>query len=92
METVMVQFEQTGPPPSLEQVRDLLGLQPGEIDTQFGVIATDPEQGLYAVLIAAAARKRVESVLADRSHSSAEGIFSNPQIEPFGPPEGKRPS
>lgn len=87
METVMLQFKHPGSAPSLDEVRRLFKLEPDEIDAQFGVVATDPSQGLYTVLVAAKARKRVEAVLDARPRDPAEGIFANPRIEPFGPPE-----
>ncbi len=86
METVMLQFRHQGLAPSLDEVRRLFDLGPGEVDAQFGVIATDPAAGIYTVLVASAATKRVEAVLATRSRDPAEGIFANPRIEPFGPP------
>jgi hypothetical protein len=85
--TVMLQFKHEGLPPSVDEVRRLFDLKSEDIDTQFGVIATDPAKGIYTVLIDAKTRKRVEAVLATRPHDPTEGIFANPRIEPFGPPE-----
>ncbi|MFN8493788.1 MAG: hypothetical protein U0350_39665 [Caldilineaceae bacterium] len=87
MPNVMFQFKHQGPVPSLDEVRKLFNLKPHEVDPQFGVIATDPTEGLYTILIDPKASKRVEAALATRAHDSAEGIFANPRIEPFGPPE-----
>jgi hypothetical protein len=88
METVMLQFKHQGSaPPSVDEVRRLFDLEADEIDTPFGVIATDPAEGIYTVLVAAKASKRIEAVLANRVRDPAEGIFANPRIEPFGPPE-----
>lgn len=87
METVMLQFKHQGSAPSIDEVRRLFDLKPNEIDTQFGVRASDPTSGLYTVLIDAKANKRVEASLAARPSDPAEGVFSNPKIEPFGPPE-----
>jgi hypothetical protein len=68
-------------------VARLFNLKTDEIDPDFGVIATDPAEGLYTVLIDARASKRVEAVLATRPCDAAEGIFANPRIEPLDPPE-----
>lgn len=87
MQTVMLQFKHKGPAPSVDEVRKLFNLDVGEIDVQFGVIATDPTEDLYTVLVVAKASKRIEAVLATRPRDPAEGIFANPRIEPFGPPE-----
>lgn len=87
MQTVMLQFKHQGSKPTVDEVSSVFDLKSDEIDTQFGVIATDPENGIYTVLIDAQASKRVEAVLATRPHDPAEGIFGNPRIEAFGPPE-----
>jgi hypothetical protein len=87
MQNVMLQFKHQGPAPFIDEVRRLFNLQVNEIDTQFGVIPTDPAEGIYTVLVAAKASERVKAVLASRPRNPAEGIFANPRIEPFGPPE-----
>lgn len=84
MQTVLVQFKEPGPTPSEAEVRRLLDLNEDELDTQFGVIPTDPNEGVYAVRVSQLASKRVESALAARPSDPAEGIFSNPRIEAFG--------
>ncbi len=83
----MLQFKQPGPTPSMDDVRRLFNFKAGEIDPDFGVIATGPTEGIYTVLVDANASKRIEAVLATRPPDPAEGIFANPRIEPFGPPE-----
>jgi hypothetical protein len=83
----MLQFKHPGSPPSVAEVCRLFNLEPDELDVQFGIIATDPADGLYTVLIDAKALKRVEATLATRPREPGEGIFANPRIEPFGPPE-----
>lgn len=87
METVLLQFKHHGSMPTLEEVRRLFHLEADEIDTQFGVIATDPTEGIYTVLVNAKASQRVQAVLDTRPPHPGEGIFSNPRIEPFGQPE-----
>ncbi len=87
MQTVMLQFKHQGSAPSVDEVRRLFNLEADEIDTQFGVVATDPTEGLYTVLVAATASKRIEAVLNTRTRDAAEGIFANPRIEPFGTPK-----
>jgi hypothetical protein len=83
----MLQFKHKGPAPSADEVRRLFHLEADEIDAQFGIIATDPTEGLYTVLVDAKAKKRIETMLETRPRDPAEGIFANPRIEPFGTPE-----
>ena len=63
MQTVMLQFKHQGPAPLIDEVSRLFNLQVNEIDTQFGVIPTDPAEGIYTVLVAAKASERVKAVL-----------------------------
>jgi hypothetical protein len=87
MDTVMLQFKHEGAPPSIDDVRRLFNLAGDEIDETFGVVPIDPAENLYAVLVSNNVRDRVEAVLNTRSRTAAEGVFANPRIEPFGPPE-----
>lgn len=66
---------------SLAQVRESLGIDAEEIDDDFGVIAVEPEKNLYAVLVEQDTANRV------RDTKGVDGPFSNPKIEPFGPPQ-----
>ncbi|HEV2895344.1 MAG TPA: hypothetical protein VG411_16445 [Actinomycetota bacterium] len=66
---------------TLEEVRRLLGLAAEEVDPAFGVVNISPAEHLYTVLVDEAAAARVgDSEL-------VEGVYGNPRIEPFGPPE-----
>ena len=87
MSTLMLQFKHTGPAPTVDDVRRLFNLEANEIDSAFGVIATDPDQGLFTVRVAPTAASRVRAVLATRRRDSAEGLFADTPIAPFGPPE-----
>lgn len=84
MSGAMLQFRHRGATaPTPAEVRRRFGLADGELDPEFGVIATDPGAGLYTVLIAAAAVDRVARSLA--GDDPAEAVFANPPVEPFGP-------
>jgi hypothetical protein len=63
-------------------LRRLLGLAPEEVHAAFGVVAVSPAEHLYTILVDQAAGARV------RSAAPVQGVFGNPRIEPFGPPEG----
>jgi len=66
---------------SMGEVRKKLGIGPEQIDESFGVIDVAPQEHLYAVLVD-------EDVAAEVSGKpDVEGTFSNPKIEPFGPPQ-----
>src|SRR5439155_1242976 len=51
METMLLQIRHRGSAPSVDDVRRLFNLKTNEIDTSFGVVATDPSEELYTVLI-----------------------------------------
>jgi hypothetical protein len=80
---VLIQFKEPGPTPSTEDVCRLLNIKDDELDPTFGVIATNPDEGIYAVRVATPATKRVESALAARPSDPAEGVFADPRIEAF---------
>jgi hypothetical protein len=82
--TLMVQLCLPGAHPGLAEVAETLGLDSGELDPDFGVIATDPARGLYAVRIAAEAAPRAREALAARGIGGPEGVFSDPGIDPAG--------
>ena len=66
---------------SVENACELLGIADDAIDRDFGVIEVSPGENLYTVL--------VEATVAEGIHTSEDtaGPFSNPRIEPFGPPQ-----
>ncbi len=77
-------------PPTLQEVCEKYGLRLDEVDAEFGVIAIDPEADLYTILVDETASWRIGG----QGGSDAEGWqgpFSNPRIEPFGPPKGRPP-
>jgi len=84
---VLLQFRHSGSVPTVEDVCRLFNLHAWEIDPDFAVIATDARDQLYTVRIDARAAKRVQTVLATRRPDEAEGVFGDPRIEPFGPPQ-----
>lgn len=84
MVKIMVSFEVAGVAPTVEELKERFGLNDEEIDASFGVVEIDPETHTYTILVDAAA---AEKVRAGGSISKVEGPFSNPRIEPFGPPE-----
>lgn len=86
MADLMLQFHHAGGKPTLEQARELFGLEAGDVDESYGVAATDPANGIYVVLVKPEADAKVRSSLAKRPAHSKEGLFGNPRIEPTGPP------
>jgi hypothetical protein len=66
---------------TLEDAREQLGLDEGELDEDFGVVEIDPEQHSYTVLVEKQVAERITG------QPGVKGPFANPPIEPFGPPE-----
>lgn len=79
MARVMVTLRLDPEQASLDEVRRLLGLAPEEVDPRFGVVS--PAEHLYTILVDQEAAARIADA------PQVEGVFSNPRIEPFGPPE-----
>jgi hypothetical protein len=72
-------------PPTIEDAARQLGVPVVAVDRVFGVVTIDPKQGLYSVQVDAA------QLPADASSDDFSGPFSNPRIEPFGPPRDVPP-
>jgi hypothetical protein len=82
MSKVMVTVKLDPEHASVESARDLLGIDDDAIDRDFGVIAVSPEEDLYTVLVDAGVAEGMQG------GEGVAGPFSNPRIEPFGPPRG----
>ena len=76
--TVMLTVKLPPAEATLAEACRRLGLGDDEVDHDFGLVAVDPDGGVYAVLVAAEASARAAEV---------SGPFANPPIEPFGPPD-----
>lgn len=81
MANVLVTVKLGSAQPSLEEVARHLNVSQTELDPDFGVVLIDPENLTYAVMVDERA-----AVDAAKSEGAA-GPFSNPRIEPMGPPE-----
>ncbi|WP_405485641.1 hypothetical protein [Nocardia sp. NBC_00511] len=71
---------------TLEVALRTLGLPASDVDTAYGLIALDPEQGLYAL--------RVTDSAATRLTAAAEPditVFADPRIETSGEDEQDQP-
>ncbi|MEV7006789.1 hypothetical protein [Streptosporangium sp. NPDC051022] len=64
---------------TLEQAMDRLGLSSEEVDTGYGLVLIDPGQGLYGLRVTEAAACRIDP-------AAGGGPYSDPRIEPYGPP------
>jgi hypothetical protein len=85
---LMLQFHHAGAKPSLEQVRELFGLDAGDVDEEYGVVTTDPNAPTYVVLIRREAADKAQARLQERPPNPREGVFGNPRIEPMAPESG----
>ena len=81
MAPVMVTLRLPPEQATLEEVRRLLGLAAGEVDPAFGVVSISPAEHRYTILVDEAAAARIAG------HDLVEGVYGNPRVEPFGPPE-----
>jgi hypothetical protein len=66
---------------SLDSVKRDLDLGDEEIDSEYGLVAIEPEQDRYAILVEVSESSRLAEL------PGVEGPFANPRIEPFGPPQ-----
>jgi hypothetical protein len=84
MAKVMVTFQAQGPAPTIAELQRRFSLKDAEIDHSFGVVEVDPQDRTYTILVEEAAVGKVQP---GGTITNVAGPFSNPRIEPFGPPE-----
>jgi len=77
---IMLTIELNPDEASLADVKHKLSLDAGEIDESFGVVCVSPEQNLYTILVEEEAAKKAAG------NEGVRGPYSDPRIEPFGPP------
>jgi hypothetical protein len=83
---VMMPVHKSNGAPSLAEAAGELGISVADIDQQFGVVAINPAQGLYAVQV-----KESSVGSADPGGEPYRGPYSNPKIAPFGPLQPAEP-
>lgn len=81
MATRMVTLHLDPSEATLPKVRAKYRLRDKDIDHDFGVVSVSPEKNLYAILVDEKVAGRIEG------REGVVGAFSNPKIEPFGPPK-----
>jgi hypothetical protein len=81
MSKVMVTVKLDPQRVSLADARELLGVDADAFDQDFGVISVNPDEDLYAVLV------EQDAVADMKTDEQVSGPYSNPRIEPFGPPQ-----
>ncbi len=85
MPRVMVTIQAPDEPPTIDGLRRRYGLTEREIDASFGVVEVDPVEHVYTVLVEDSAVAKIQP----NENWTVEGPYSNPRIEPFGPPEAE---
>ncbi|MFS0735784.1 hypothetical protein ABC347_01925 [Sphingomonas sp. 1P06PA] len=88
MPGLMIQFHHPHGTPTLAQAAVWLDVSQAALDSSFGVIATDPQEHLYTVLIeAAAADSALGAIRRHGASHPAEGAYGNARIAPMDEPE-----
>ena len=82
-DTVMVQFRLPPGSETLATAAERLGLAVTAFDASYGIVPSDPADRLFTALVSRDFADQVADRL--RGGDPAEGVFSNPRIEPFGP-------
>jgi hypothetical protein len=64
----------------LAAAAERLGVAARELDPEFGVVPIDPDNHLYTVMV------DEQVCVAAARREGVSGPYSNPRIEPYGPP------
>lgn len=83
MAELMMTVHWPGKAPTIDEIQQRFSLTEEEINKSFGVVEVDPGEHIYTFLVNETAVSKIHS----QSDVKVEGPFSNPRIEPFGPPE-----
>jgi hypothetical protein len=83
MAKVMMSIQWPQGQPTLEGIKQLFSLSDDEVDREFGLIEVDPAEHIFTFLVEATSVAKVHP----GPGWSVSGPFSNPRIEPFGPPQ-----
>jgi hypothetical protein len=73
------------PGATLESAMRQLDLSREEVDADYGLVAIDPDSGLYGLRVTETASHRVIARTTDTDTYS--GPWADPRIEPYGPPQ-----
>jgi hypothetical protein len=79
MSKVMFNIQWEGQAPTLAQVRKKLSLKTADLDESFGVVAVDPKNNTYTILVEHAAIVKLTKSKAP----GVSGPYANPKIGPF---------
>jgi hypothetical protein len=80
MSKVMLTLQLDPADANVAAVSRKLNLSPDAIDSEFGVVNISPKDNLYTILVDEAVGARLKAT------EGVSGPYSNPRIEPFGPP------
>jgi hypothetical protein len=80
MAGVMMTVELDPGAADLAAAAERLGVAAKELDSEFGVVAIDPDNHLYTVMV------DEQVCMAAARRDGVSGPYSNPRIEPYGPP------
>ncbi|MEZ5776800.1 MAG: hypothetical protein R3E44_00415 [Paracoccaceae bacterium] len=78
---LLVQFRMPKVPATLDEAAKRLGVAQTDFDAAYGLVEVDPADRLFTVRIPASKESTVKAALGDAD--PAEGVFSDPRIEPF---------
>lgn len=85
MAYVLMNIKWEGAPPSLDALMERYGLDPDDLDGEFGVVEIDPDDQLYAIRVDRDAAEKLSDEFG--GSDDVEGPFSDPPIAPFDLPE-----
>lgn len=83
MAKVMMTIHAPGDTPTLKEIVSKYGLEPDELDHEFGIVPIDPEKNDYTILVEQSAASKISP----NEQWDVSGPYSNPRIETFDLPK-----
>jgi hypothetical protein len=94
MAHVLMEIRRPGRAPTVDEIKAEYGLSDSDLDTAYGVVLVDPRDGTYAIRVDESAVEKLKPggglESPERGRGEIRGPYSDPRIEPTGPPRATR--
>jgi hypothetical protein len=94
MARVLMEIRRPGGTPTVDEIKAEYGLSDSDLDVAYGIVLIDPRDGTYAIRVDENAVEKLKPGggfgATDQEGTTMRGPYSDPRIEPTGPPRATR--